>query len=91
MLLYKSNKTIWMFYGKFADEEDNRVNNTNIYNVEGNNKLSPDLQSLTFRSVLKIGFFSVRFRNCIFYTGNYFFVFCKTKHSSYKHLRVVSL
>jgi hypothetical protein len=22
-LLYKSNKTIWMFYGKFADERDN--------------------------------------------------------------------
>jgi hypothetical protein len=27
----------WMFYGNFADEEDNPVNNTNIYNVEGDN------------------------------------------------------
>jgi hypothetical protein len=32
--------------------------------------------------------FSVRFRNCIFYAGNNFVVFCKTKHSSHKHLRV---
>ena len=29
-LLYKSNKTIWMFYGKFADEGDNPVNIPNI-------------------------------------------------------------
>ena len=27
----------WMFNGNFADEEDNPVNNTNIYNVEGDN------------------------------------------------------
>ena len=27
----------WMFYRNFADEEDNPVNNTNIYNVEGDN------------------------------------------------------
>jgi hypothetical protein len=26
-----------MFYRNFADEEDNPVNNTNIYNVEGDN------------------------------------------------------
>ena len=32
--------------------------------------------------------FSVRFRNCIFYAGNNFVVFYKTKHSSHKHLRV---
>ena len=35
--LYKSNKTIWMFYGKFSDEGNNLVNNPNKYNVEGNN------------------------------------------------------
>jgi hypothetical protein len=46
MLLYKSNKTIWMFYGKFADEEDNRVNNPSIYNVDGDNRLSPGLQQV---------------------------------------------
>ena len=26
-----------MFYGKFADDGDNLVNNPNIYNVEGDN------------------------------------------------------
>ena len=31
-LLYKS-KIIWIFYGKFADEGDNPVDKTNIYNV----------------------------------------------------------
>ena len=40
ILLYKSNKTIWKFYGKFANEGDNPVNNPNIYNVEENNRLS---------------------------------------------------
>jgi hypothetical protein len=33
------------------------VNNPNIYNVEGDNRLSPGLQSLTTGSVLKILFF----------------------------------
>ena len=32
-LLYKSKKTIWMFYGKFADEGENPVDNQNKYNV----------------------------------------------------------
>ena len=54
ILLYKRNKTIWMFYGKFADEGDNPVNNPNIYNVEGDHKLSPSLQHLTTEHVLKI-------------------------------------
>ena len=40
ILLYKRNKTIWMFYGKFADEGDNPVNNPNIYNVEGDNPVN---------------------------------------------------
>ena len=80
-----------MLYRKFYDEGNNPVNNPIIYNVEGDNKLSPGLQPLTTGSVLKILFFPVRFRNCIFFAGNYFFVFCKTKHSSYKHLRVASV
>jgi len=33
-LLYKSNKTIWMFYYKSAGEWDNSVNIPYIYNVE---------------------------------------------------------
>jgi len=42
-----------MFYGKFADE----VNNPNLYNVEGDNRLLPGLQNLTTESALKILFF----------------------------------
>jgi hypothetical protein len=34
-----------MFYWKFADEGDNTVNKLNIYNVEGDNKLSPGLST----------------------------------------------
>ena len=42
--------------------------------------MSPCLQPLTTGSVLQIcGFFSVRFRNCIFYTRNYFVVYYKKK------------
>jgi len=33
-----------MFYGKFAVEKDNPVNNANIYNVEGSNILPLGLQ-----------------------------------------------
>jgi hypothetical protein len=80
-----------MFYGKFADKGDNPVNNTNIYNVEEDNRLLPSLQPLTTGSELKILFFSVQFRSCIFYTVNYLVVYCKTKHSSHKQLRVVSV
>jgi len=46
-----------MFYRKFADKGDNLVNNPNIYNVEGDNRLSPGLQPLTTGSMLKIRFF----------------------------------
>jgi hypothetical protein len=74
-----------MFYWKFTDEGDNPVNNPNIYNVEGDNSL----HSLTTGSVLKIRSFSVR--NCMFYTGSYFVVFYKAKHSSHTYLRVVSV
>jgi hypothetical protein len=35
----KSNKTIQMFFGKIADEGDNPLNNPDIYNVEGDNRL----------------------------------------------------
>ena len=31
VLLFKSNKSIWMFYGKPADGEDNPADNQNIY------------------------------------------------------------
>jgi hypothetical protein len=41
ILLCKSNKTSWMFNGKFADDGAKRVNNPKIYlyNVEGNNRM----------------------------------------------------
>ena len=45
-LIYKSNKTILMFYGTFNDEGDNPMNNPSIYNVERNNRLSPGLQQV---------------------------------------------
>jgi hypothetical protein len=40
-LLYKSNKTIQMFFQQFADKVDNRVNNSNIYNAEGDKRCLP--------------------------------------------------
>ena len=46
-----------MFYGIFDDERNNPVDNPNIYNVEGDNRLLPGLQSLTTGIVLKIFFF----------------------------------
>jgi len=38
--------TIWMFYGNFDDEENNWMDTTNIYNVERDTRLSPDLQQV---------------------------------------------
>jgi hypothetical protein len=80
-----------MIYGKCADEGDN----PNMYNVEGNNRLCPNLQqSITSDNqtcVENPGFLSVLFRNCIFFTGNYFVVFYKAKHSSHKDLKVMSV
>ena len=32
-----------MFFGQFANEGGNPVNNPNIYNVDGDNRLSPGL------------------------------------------------
>ena len=52
---------MWMLYGKFVDTGDNPMNNSKMHNAEGNNRF----------------FFLIRFCNCIFYTGNYFVVFCK--------------
>ena len=63
-LLYKSNKIIQLFFGKFPDE--------------GNKWLSPGLQPLKTGRVLKKKI-PVRFRNCSFYTKNYFVVSTKTK------------
>ena len=37
-LLYKSDKTFWMSYGKFADEGNKPVGQ--LYNVQGDNRLS---------------------------------------------------
>jgi hypothetical protein len=56
-----------MFYEKFDDEGNNAfddegnnaVDNPNIYNVEGDNRLSPSLQPLTTRSVLNFFFFLI--------------------------------
>jgi hypothetical protein len=36
-----------MVFGQFANEGGNPVNNPNIYNVDGDNRLSPSLQQLT--------------------------------------------
>jgi hypothetical protein len=48
-----------MFFRKIADEGDNPLNKPDIYNVEGDNRLSPGRQYLTTGSVLKIrGFYS---------------------------------
>jgi hypothetical protein len=42
-----------MFYGKFADEGINAIDNLNIYNVEGYNMLSPGIQPLKPKVFLK--------------------------------------
>ena len=43
-----------MFFGKIAAEGDNPLNNPDIYNVEGDNRLLPGRQSLKNGSVLNI-------------------------------------
>ena len=63
----KVNKTILMFYGKFADEEDSMLDVPNIYYVEGDNRVSPSLEYMTIGSVLKILFFSFFFRKLFCY------------------------
>ena len=75
--------TIQMFFGNFADEVDNPVNNPIIYNVEGDNRLSPGVQPLKTGSVLKTvsSFNPVIIRHCLL----------KNKTFKYKNLRVVSV
>jgi hypothetical protein len=57
-LLYKSNKTIWIFYRKFVDDGDNPVDKPNKYNVTEDNMLSSGQLPPTTGIVLKIRFFS---------------------------------
>ena len=57
-----------MLYGKFADNGDIPVNNPNIRSVDENNGLSKMFGLQPLKCVENL--FSVRFRNCIFYTGN---------------------
>ena len=79
VLLYKGNKTVWMFYEKFLTRETTLCS-PNINDIDRDYKVSPGLQPLTTGSVLKIcGVFSVRLCICIFYTGNYLVIYYKTK------------
>ena len=48
-----------MFFEQFPDQGDNPVNNPNIYNVEGDNRLSPGLQAPDNRKLLKNNLFSL--------------------------------
>ena len=66
---------MWMSQGTFPEGEDTLVNNTNTYNIEGDNMFSPGPQLLP-----------TLFRNCIFYARNYFVVFFETNYSNYEHL-----
>ena len=61
-----------MFYGKFADEGDNPVDNIIIYIYKGRHVTRST--TLTTGSALKISFL-VWFHNCIYYAGNYVVVF----------------
>ena len=76
-----------------SDDGDNTVNNPDIYNVEGVNMLSPGHQQVAVRSTTPDNrycvenLFLILFCNYIFYAGNYFVVFCKTKHLSTRNLR----
>jgi hypothetical protein len=54
---------MWMFYGEYADEGNNPVDNPNIYNVEGDNRLSPGLLPLTTGSVWKIRIYNPNIYN----------------------------
>jgi hypothetical protein len=47
-----------IFHGKCVDEGDNPVDNPNIYNIKGDNRLSLGLQPLTTRNAIIILFFS---------------------------------
>lgn len=64
----------FLFYEIFANEGNNLVDNPNIHTVERDNTLSHGLQPMTKRVYFKNNCFSIRFRNCILYTGHYFVV-----------------
>jgi hypothetical protein len=46
-----------LVHGKCVDEGDNTVDNPNIYNIKGDNRLSLGLQPLTTRNAIIILFF----------------------------------
>jgi len=77
-----------MLYGKCDDEGNNPLDNQNMYNVEGDQRLSPGLQSLTTRNMLKIRFVCPVPQLCFLKQE---IIFYKAKHSSFKHLRVGSV
>jgi hypothetical protein len=76
-----------MLYGK-CDDDFNPVDNQNMHNVEGDQRLSPGLQSLTTRNMLKIRFVCPVPQLCFLKQE---LIFYKTKHSSFKHLTVASV
>jgi hypothetical protein len=55
-----------MFYRNFADEEDNPVNNTNIYNVEGDNPTFA-MGIISFCKTSKISYYFYRVKNYVEY------------------------
>ena len=63
-----------MFWGQFAEDGDIARYNPHLYNLGEYNRLSPGQQ--------RQGFSSVLFRNCIYYTSNYFVVNKTNIHDS---------
>jgi hypothetical protein len=53
VLLYKGNKTVWMFYEKFLTRETTLCS-PNINDIDRDYKVYPGLQPLTTGSVVKI-------------------------------------
>ena len=73
-----------MFHGKCVDEGDN----PHIYNIKGDNRLSPGLQPLTTRNAIIILFFLSPLPELYLLYRNVFVfvfvdVFYKTTHSSF--------
>jgi hypothetical protein len=69
------------------------VDNRSIHNVEGDNRLSPGVyngRQPGSMLVENLSFFQSAFAIVFSRPGNYFVVFYKIKHSSFKHIRVVS-
>jgi hypothetical protein len=80
--------TLWIHC--FSCALDKMLTNNNYYNTLHNVFLYKGNKTIcVFHGIFADNpDFSVRFRNCIFYTGNNFVVFCKAKYSSHKHPRV---